>query len=92
MRRSIPYLPVEGRIAAVGFGKLFLLHIRNKVLVVVTIIVVAILISCAHSCALRSRLNFSVTSSLTLSVASAFLRCSGTLLDFCNPVLQKSER
>lgn len=35
---------------------------------------------------------FGVTSGLGLSVASAFLGCGGTLPDFCNLVLQKSER
>jgi hypothetical protein len=37
------------------------------VLVFVAIIIIAILLGCAHPYALRSRLNSSVTSSLTLS-------------------------
>jgi hypothetical protein len=78
---------VEARIAAVKFSKLLLLLIRDKVLVIVTIIIVVILISCARPCTLCSRLNSSVTSSLALSVTSAFLRCSRTLPNFCNLVL-----
>jgi hypothetical protein len=63
----IIYLPVEARIAAVESGKLLFLHIWDEVLVFVAIIIIAILLGCAHPCALRSRLNSSVTSSLTLS-------------------------
>jgi hypothetical protein len=70
----VPNLPIEARIAAIRFSKLLLLYVRDKVLIVVTIIVIAIILGCAHPYALRSRLNFSVTSGLTLSVASAFLR------------------